>query len=84
MLSGRYYANILRNPLMRPAIKDALDSSGISDMARLSALEGHVPGVHNSVDPSDWKSNRAEMARIASEVAKSELLSYWKGQSGSA
>jgi len=87
LLSGRYYPGILQSPLMVPFVDAATVTSGSESQksteqthAPLWALEGHVAGVHNAVDPSIWMSNRVGMVRAAADTAKRELLQYWKSR----
>ncbi|KLO17957.1 hypothetical protein SCHPADRAFT_913375 [Schizopora paradoxa] len=87
LLSGRYYPGILSNPLLQLCINPKIDGSAPDPdtpidpaHAPVYALEGHVAGVHNAVDPSAWMSNRAGMVRAASETAKSVLLRFWKSR----
>jgi hypothetical protein len=74
LISGRYYPGLLMSPLMRPIVARACierqDEAGQQASDHLWALECLAPGVHNSVDPTYWKSDRKMMMEVADKEAQ--------------
>ncbi|THH07398.1 hypothetical protein EW145_g3409 [Phellinidium pouzarii] len=82
LLAGRYYPGILRNPLLRPRVQNALSAPHSQASDALWALEGLVGGALNAVDPSLFLPSRVRMVREAERRAWTELVGYWRQRVG--
>ncbi|TDL23632.1 hypothetical protein BD410DRAFT_820615 [Rickenella mellea] len=80
LLSGRYYPDILAQPLLRMDVSQHLSGAHLQDGSALWALEGLVAGIHNAVDPTRWKPSRVGMVREADALAREDLIGFWRGQ----
>lgn len=76
LLSGRYYPRVLTNPLLS-AYKDRLLRLGES-VNHLYALEGLVPGYHNSASPEFSKEDRGAMLVEAAAKAKGDCDEWFE------
>lgn len=75
LLSGRYYAGILSNPLLSDHLERLLQSEEPVD--HLYALEGLAPGFYNSVDPESPKESRPAMFVEAITEARSRCEEWF-------
>lgn len=84
LISGRYYPRLFKHPLLQPVVQKALEvpieQGGLLLNKHLWSLEGLLPGVHQSMDPEQWKESRHAMFKDADAEARSLLLSEIRQQ----
>ncbi|KAI0343026.1 hypothetical protein BDW22DRAFT_1297142, partial [Trametopsis cervina] len=78
LISGRYYPGLFKHPHLRSVVEKALEvpveEGGVMLNKHLWAMEGLLPGVHQSMDPEAWKSSRHLMFKDADSDARKLLL----------
>ncbi|KAI0358030.1 hypothetical protein OH77DRAFT_1421305 [Trametes cingulata] len=82
LISGRYYPGLFHHPLMAPAVAHALSVSstdgGVYQHRHLWAMEGLLPGIHQSMDPRQWRKSRMVMLQEADKEARTRLRARWE------
>ncbi|KAI0923919.1 hypothetical protein AcV5_009324 [Taiwanofungus camphoratus] len=82
LISGRYYPHLFQHPLMVPTVKRALEvpleHGGLYEHRHLWAMEGLLPGVHQSMDPTYWKPSRSVMLKEADADARKHFTELWE------
>ncbi|GBE86409.1 predicted protein [Sparassis crispa] len=82
LISGRYYPGLFFHPLMVPAVDKALslppEEGGLYENRQLWAMEGLLPGVYQSMDPTVWKQSRLIMLKDADAEARQQLKRIWE------
>ncbi|KAI0705202.1 hypothetical protein BC835DRAFT_1314941 [Cytidiella melzeri] len=77
LISGRYYPRLFKHRHLEPIVKEALavppEKGGIMLNKHLWAMEGLLPGVHQSMDPELWKDTRYTMLQDADADARKML-----------
>jgi len=81
-ISGRYYPRLFEHPLMVPVVEKAIhipaSEGGLYESRHLWAMEGFLPGVHQSMDPVSWKPGRTAMFKDADALARGHFLQIWE------
>ncbi|KAI0630548.1 hypothetical protein C8Q77DRAFT_1133756 [Trametes polyzona] len=82
LISGRYYPGLFHHPLMAPTVAHALtlsaDDGGLYHHRHLWAMEGLLPGIHQSMDPRHWRRSRLVMLQEADREARDRLRERWE------
>ncbi|OCH85503.1 hypothetical protein OBBRIDRAFT_798107 [Obba rivulosa] len=82
LISGRYYPGLFKHPLMAKRVEAALmvpeEQGGLYASRPLWAMEGLLPGLHQSMDPIYWKPARVNMLRDADSEALRYFTSHWQ------
>ena len=82
LISGRYYPGILYHPQMHDTVQQALsmanEEGGHFRHRHLWAMEGLLPGVHQSMEPRFWKASRVLMLQEADKVARERFRERWE------
>ncbi|KAI1793512.1 hypothetical protein LXA43DRAFT_1001067 [Ganoderma leucocontextum] len=82
LISGRYYPSLFYHPLMRSTVQQALnmasEEGGLFRNRHLWAMEGLLPGVHQSMDPRFWRGSRVLMLQEADKEARSRFRERWE------
>ncbi|KAI0369154.1 hypothetical protein BV20DRAFT_968342 [Pilatotrama ljubarskyi] len=82
LVSGRYYPGLFHHPLMAPAMAHALSVSstdvGVYQHRHLWAMEGLLPGIHQSMDPRQWRKSRMAMLQEADKEARNRFRERWE------
>ena len=82
LISGRYYPGLFCHPLMRPTVQQAIslasEEGGLFRNRHLWAMEGLLPGVHQSMDPRFWRGSRVLMLQEADKEARSRFRERWE------
>ncbi|KAI0083928.1 hypothetical protein BDY19DRAFT_974809 [Irpex rosettiformis] len=77
LLAGRYYPYLLQHPHLEPVVRRAFavptEDGGLMLNKHLWAMEGLLPGVHQSMDPEAWKGSRFMMLKDADTDARKLL-----------
>ncbi|THH32457.1 hypothetical protein EUX98_g1735 [Antrodiella citrinella] len=76
LISGRYYPDILRHPLLEKTMQTAMQDD-LMNASYLWALQGSVAGVYQSMDPQHWKKDRHEMLMESTEGARAAFAAQW-------
>ncbi|EJD07348.1 uncharacterized protein FOMMEDRAFT_143792 [Fomitiporia mediterranea MF3/22] len=79
-LAGRYYPGLLENPHLWPRLQGAVKNPEAPESKVIGALDGFLPGVYNSVDPTRFLAGREKMLDEAEKIARAEVVDYWKCQ----
>jgi hypothetical protein len=62
LISGRYYPRLFKHPLLVPVVQKALqvpvEEGGIMLNKHIWAMDGLLPGAHQSMEPEAWKASR--------------------------
>ncbi|OSX63971.1 hypothetical protein POSPLADRAFT_1045115 [Postia placenta MAD-698-R-SB12] len=81
LISGRYYPQLLAHPLMVPTVQKAFhlppEQGGLFEHRHLWAMEGLLPGVHQSMEPAAWKGSRFIMFKDADAQARAQFHQLW-------
>lgn len=84
LISGRYYPRLFTHPLLGPVVQKALanpvSEGGLYGSKHLWALEGLLPGIHQSMEPEHWKSSRHVMFKEADTQARTLLKQFINGE----
>ncbi|KIP03007.1 hypothetical protein PHLGIDRAFT_78231 [Phlebiopsis gigantea 11061_1 CR5-6] len=80
LISGRYYPHLFSHPRLRKILQQAVeatasDMSGLAQNKHVWAMQGLLPGVHQSMDPVTWKPTRYMMFSEADASAREQLRS---------
>jgi len=75
-ISGRYYPNLLKHPLLQNTLADVNPDD--PRVSQLTALCGLVTGAVNSMECVDWAATRVVMLRQADTTARQDLSQHWK------
>ncbi|KAF8492491.1 hypothetical protein JB92DRAFT_3002743 [Gautieria morchelliformis] len=75
LISGRYYPELLKHPLLENTVADANPND--ARVSQLTALCGLLPGAVNSMECVDWASTRLGMIQHADETAQEDLFQHW-------
>ncbi|KAI0642122.1 hypothetical protein C8Q79DRAFT_1113372 [Trametes meyenii] len=82
LISGRYYPGLFHHPLMAPTVAHALslsvDDGGLYNHRHLWAMEGLLPGIHQSMDPRQWRKSRLAMLQDADADARARFKERWE------
>ncbi|KAI0766707.1 hypothetical protein BD413DRAFT_569971 [Trametes elegans] len=82
LISGRYYPGLFHHPLMAPTVEHALSLSaedgGVYHHRHLWAMEGLLPGIHQSMDPRRWHKSRMSMFQDADRDARERFRERWE------
>ena len=82
LISGRYYPGLLFHPLMAPIVTSAIQvaesANGFMENRHIFAMDGLLPGVHQSMDPQYWRKSRVEMLREADAEARKRFRERWE------
>lgn len=82
LISGRYYPGLFHHPLMAPTVAHALalssDDGGLYSQRHLWAMEGLLPGIHQSMDPRQWRKSRLTMLQEADREARDRFQERWE------
>ncbi|KAI0675704.1 hypothetical protein C8Q78DRAFT_1150133 [Trametes maxima] len=82
LVSGRYYPGLFHHPLMAPTVAHALslstDDGGLYNHRHLWAMEGLLPGIHQSMDPRQWRKSRLAMLQDADVEARACFKERWE------
>ena len=77
LIAGRYYPHLFKHPHLVPIVKRALsltvEEGGLMLNKHLWAMEGLLPGAHQSMDPEAWKESRFVMLKDADADARKLL-----------
>ncbi len=77
LIAGRYYPRLFSHPLLMPVMQQAMqappEEGGLYLYRHLWALEGLVPGIHQTMDPEHWKNGRHIMFKEADSQARQAL-----------
>jgi len=87
LISGRYYPGLLTHPLMKPAVDKALapaheNVNSLWENRHLWAMDGLMPGLHQTMDPIYWKQSRHHMLKEADDEARKQLRQAWEELKG--
>ncbi|KAF8517990.1 hypothetical protein BU17DRAFT_49021 [Hysterangium stoloniferum] len=74
-ISGRYYPNLLKHPLLQNTLADVNPDD--PRVSQLTALCGLVTGAVNSMECVDWVATRVAMLRQADTTARQDLSQHW-------
>ncbi|EJF64098.1 hypothetical protein DICSQDRAFT_153218 [Dichomitus squalens LYAD-421 SS1] len=82
LISGRYYPGLLYHPQMHDTVQEALNMAdsegGYFQNRHLWAMEGLLPGVHQSMEPRHWKPSRVIMLQEADKQARERFRERWE------
>ncbi|KAI0654041.1 hypothetical protein C8Q70DRAFT_1142512 [Cubamyces menziesii] len=82
LISGRYYPGLFHHPLMTPTVAHALslstDDGGLYQHRHLWAMEGLLPGIHQSMEPRQWRKSRVVMLQEADKEARDRFRDRWE------
>ncbi|KAL1944984.1 hypothetical protein VTO73DRAFT_2604 [Trametes versicolor] len=82
LISGRYFPGLFHHPLMAPTVSHALslssDEGGLYQHRHLWAMEGLLPGIHQSMDPRQWRKSRLTMLQEADREARDRFRERWE------
>ena len=82
LISGRYYPSLFYHPLMRSTVQQAIslagEEGGLFRNRHLWAMDGLLPGVHQSMDPRFWRGSRILMLQEADKEARSRFRERWE------
>lgn len=82
LISGRYFPGLFHHPLMAPTVAHALslssDEGGLYQHRHLWAMEGLLPGIHQSMDPRQWRKSRLTMLQEADREARDRFRERWE------
>ncbi|KAI0348990.1 hypothetical protein OH77DRAFT_1526002 [Trametes cingulata] len=82
LISGRYYPGLFHHPLVSPTIANALsqstDNNGLSRHRHLWAMEGLLPGIHQSMEPRQWRKSRMVMLQEVDKEAWGRFRERWE------
>ncbi|CDO69634.1 hypothetical protein BN946_scf184851.g22 [Trametes cinnabarina] len=82
LISGRYYPGLFHHPLVAPTIANALSQSteddGLYRHRHLWAMEGLLPGIHQSMEPKHWRKSRMLMLQEADKEARDRFRERWE------
>ena len=79
LISGRYYPHLFEHPRLLQFLKkvvqenEGVDESGITQHKHIWAMQGILPGIHQSMDPVTWKPTRWEMFVEADKIARQQF-----------
>ena len=78
LISGRYYPHLFHHPRLLKILQKAAqttpnDISGLVQSKHVWAMQGLMPGVHQSMDPVTWKPTRYMMFTEADMIAREQL-----------
>lgn len=77
LISGRYYPHLLKHPRMQKALLRAvqvpIENGGLFKSRHIWAMEGLLPGLHQSMEPEFWKPSRGEMIVEADRAARAQI-----------
>ncbi|OBZ74043.1 hypothetical protein A0H81_05870 [Grifola frondosa] len=81
LISGRYYPRLFAHPLMAPTVDKALchppEQGGLYEYGHLWAMDGLLPGVHQSMDPTFWRGSRVQMLKDSDAAARESFKQRW-------
>lgn len=91
LISGRYYPHLFTHPRLRKSLQKAAlvteEDGGLYLNKHIWAMQGLLPGVHQSMDPSFWKDRRVTMfeeadrqARESFRESRAQALAIAKGE----
>ena len=84
LISGRYYPGLLFHPLMASTVAAAVikihDQSPDEavEPKHIFAMEGLMPGVHQSMDPRFWRGSRVLAMQEADQQARTQFKGLWE------
>lgn len=75
LISGRYYPELLRHPLLQNILADVNPND--LRVSQLTTLCGLLPGSVNSMECGDWVPTRLRMLHHADATAHEDLYKHW-------
>ncbi|EMD38934.1 hypothetical protein CERSUDRAFT_104223 [Gelatoporia subvermispora B] len=82
LISGRYYPGLFKHPLLAERVNAALimpdEHGGLLANKSLWAMQGLLPGMHQSMDPIFWRPARVNMLRDADAEALRNFVASWQ------
>ncbi|KAI8996440.1 hypothetical protein BD414DRAFT_477969 [Trametes punicea] len=82
LISGRYYPGLFHHPLMAPTVARALslstDDGGLYQNRHIWAMEGLLPGIHQSMEPRQWRKSRMVILQEADREARERFRERWE------
>ncbi|EKM50468.1 uncharacterized protein PHACADRAFT_263777 [Phanerochaete carnosa HHB-10118-sp] len=74
LISGRYYPHLFTHPRMLLMLQRAagvsVEDGGLYKSRHIWAMNGMLPGMHQSMDPEYWKATRGDMVAEADRAAR--------------
>lgn len=75
LISGRYYPHLLTHPRLLKTLQHAaqVPVGGLDKSRHIWAMDGILPGIHQSMDPEYWKPTRGDMVLEADRAAREQF-----------